>query len=344
MAYCSNCGHELRSGAKFCDNCGVSVIDTSDNTQRKTVYEGKLHKCPNCGETLGSFIRNCPSCGLELREINHDSAVLEFSRKLEAIEANREYESPKAAREAWKSGRISKTDEQKISLIQSFAVPNTKEDMLEFMILATSILEARVQKSIMSEGERALNDAWFSKARQIYEKAKHSYGVETDFYQIQDLYDKCIACAEKENKRIKKAEKSLARFFVFTLAFFIFTYAVLLPILHKRDNNKIESIKNEVTQALEDGEYKKALLIAESIDYKQLSGENARQWKITQELLKDEIIKKAEQNGVHLERATDEQVPSEVDYTDESDKKSTIETISENIKQGLDILRGNDGD
>ena len=42
---------------------------------------------------------------------------------------------------------VSKTDEQKISLIKSFAVPNSKEDLLEFMILATSSMNMSVYDS-----------------------------------------------------------------------------------------------------------------------------------------------------------------------------------------------------
>ena len=54
MAFCINCGQELTEDAKFCANCGQAVGNNSSTSQRKTVYDGELHKCPNCGE-LFSF-------------------------------------------------------------------------------------------------------------------------------------------------------------------------------------------------------------------------------------------------------------------------------------------------
>ena len=131
MSYCRNCGTQLIDGAKFCQKCGCSV--TSENTgytQRKQEFAGKLYKCPHCGEVLKSFELNCPACGYELRGARASSVVKEFALKLEVIESRREYEKPRglfAAAEAQQ--RVSKTDEQKISLIKSFSVPNTKEDI-----------------------------------------------------------------------------------------------------------------------------------------------------------------------------------------------------------------------
>lgn len=46
MAFCINCGQELAEGAKFCASCG-NAVDASQNgakEQRKTVYDGELHK------------------------------------------------------------------------------------------------------------------------------------------------------------------------------------------------------------------------------------------------------------------------------------------------------------
>ena len=51
MSYCQKCGKELAESARFCMNCGTPVMyDKQDNTNRKQVYDGVIHKCPNCGE------------------------------------------------------------------------------------------------------------------------------------------------------------------------------------------------------------------------------------------------------------------------------------------------------
>lgn len=140
MAFCINCGHELAESAKFCADCGATVESQQEGkSKRKVVYEGEIHKCPNCGEVLKAFASNCPSCGYELRGVKPASAVQELAHKLEQIESQREYEKPVGVlRQQFRDQQISKTDEQKISLISSFAIPNTKEDLFEFLILASS--------------------------------------------------------------------------------------------------------------------------------------------------------------------------------------------------------------
>ena len=128
----------------------------------------------------------------------------EFALKLEAIESKREYEKPHgffAAADAQQ--RVSKTDEQKISLIKSFSVPNSKEDMLEFMILATSSMDMDTYDATntnISKSEKEINAAWYSKVKQVYEKAKRSYSTDSVFAEIRALYDNC-------NEEIKKAKK-----------------------------------------------------------------------------------------------------------------------------------------
>lgn len=344
MAFCRECGHPIIEGAKYCTKCGAALFanDPCENSGRKQEYEGTIYKCPNCGETLGSFTRNCPSCGFELRGIKHDSAVREFTRKLEAIEANREYESPAFAREARKSDRVSKTDEQKISLIQSFAIPNTKEDMLEFMILATSNYNygaVSTFESGPSKTTQLLNDAWLSKINQIYEKARISYGSESDFYQIRDLYERCLANIKKGKQKGRASYWKFWLIWLCVMGCCVATIWLGANSLVKREMEKIENIKQNAAEALEKGDYKRALLTVESLDYEELTEENGRSWKLDQELLIEEIIDEAEKHGVHLERTQDKSSSQE---SSSSSEMGTKETIIENFKQGIEILKGAD--
>ena len=107
--FCSYCGTKLDEGARFCKGCGEPVgagaaADTQPQnatraahstplsgnpTERKTVYEGTVHKCPNCGEVLASFVSVCPTCAHEIRDTKSSTAVRELALKLERIEAQK---------------------------------------------------------------------------------------------------------------------------------------------------------------------------------------------------------------------------------------------------------------
>lgn len=239
MAFCINCGQELPDDARFCQKCGCAVSD--DNTgyaQRKQEFAGKLYKCPNCGEVLKAFELNCPACGYELRGARASSAVREFALKLEAIESKREYEKPRgffAAAGAYQ--RLSKTDEEKISLIKSFSVPNTKEDMLEFMILATSNMNMRTYDSTntdISKSEKELNAAWLSKVQQVYEKAKRTYSADSTFTEIKTLYDNCSEEIKNPGKRASLNGGCCLDGYQFFLQFFLFGLESTLQFLRKK--------------------------------------------------------------------------------------------------------------
>lgn len=159
VMFCPYCGTKLDDGARFCKNCGEAVSDTAEQTpkvqqtespdgnpsERKTVYEGYIHKCPNCGEVLDSFAVNCPTCGYEFRGVKGAISVREFAKKLEEIESKRPTSRFGFKKVLENQNTVNETDMKKISLIRSFVIPNTKEDMLEFLILASSNFQFEYQ-------------------------------------------------------------------------------------------------------------------------------------------------------------------------------------------------------
>lgn len=220
VRFCPYCATKLDVGARFCKGCGQpveqSVQGTSQAksegsqinkgatddyiTERKVVYEGYIHKCPNCGEVLGSFVTYCPSCGHEIRGVKSTSSVREFALKLERIEAQKipifeekrsvmksvfgkdfnEKDEVKEARDDF----IEQKRQEKANLIINYSVPNTKEDIMEFMLLADSNLNIR------HGVDDTVSKAWISKLSQVYKKAKISMGDSPDFEQIKDMYTK----------------------------------------------------------------------------------------------------------------------------------------------------------
>ena len=217
--YCRNCGEKLMPNSKFCNYCGTPTEDTIDKknvaeekknetsreelTERKMVYDGKIHKCPNCGEVLNSFVTNCPACGYELRDSKNSSAVEELSRKLEEIEQNRDRTkvSTKILGAFNLSDGLTKTDEQKISLIRNFPIPNTKEDLYEFLILSKSNIEIDLYENTQIKSARlAISDAWKAKFEQAYQKAKLLLKNDDRMIEIDAMY-------KEINHSINKAKR-----------------------------------------------------------------------------------------------------------------------------------------
>ena len=311
MPFCTNCGQELSTNAKFCSHCGAAA-EPSNRSKRTSLYEGEIHKCPNCGEVLKSFEINCTACGYELRSVKASSAVKEFALKLEAIESNREYEKPRglfARAEALQ--RISKADEQKISLIKSFAVPNSKEDILEFMILATSSINLNAYdttNTYVSKSDKELNAAWLSKVQQVYEKAKRSYSTDNIIVEINRLYEKCQASIKKKKKKV--FIKWVLMVGWIPLGWIIIIAALLItgPKEEAAELERLDNIVIDVQEALSNEEYNHALRIADSIDYQLYDVEMERKWDLEREYWVEKVLEAASVQGIELEYVPSEDV------------------------------------
>lgn len=127
--------------------------------------------CNNCGKELDSFTVVCPACGCEIHNKKATDSVKEFySDLLSARTAN-----------------------EKAYLIRSYPIPNAREDVFEFMILACS--------NIGVEENQDIYEAWLVKIQQAYQKAKLLFGQDSDFTKIQQIYDNCIEGIDAQNRQ-----------------------------------------------------------------------------------------------------------------------------------------------
>lgn len=222
MSFCINCGQELIDGAKFCAFCGSTANKT--NAQRRTVFEGEIHKCPSCGVTVNSFLINCPLCGHEFRGSESSKSIKSLMSKINEIERTRkERKSPSFFKSLVENTDVLTTeDEQIVTLIKNFAIPNTKEDILEFMIIASSNIDTKIYgnntgtDSDREAASRAISDAWKSKLEQAYQKALFSFSNSLELERIEKIYYEKTKEINKE-KRKKELELPLAFGFLFAL-------------------------------------------------------------------------------------------------------------------------------
>ncbi len=126
------------------------------------------------------------------------SSVKQFAKELSELQMNKNV-----------IGREKK--DAVLDLIKTYPVPNTVEDLAEFMILAANSIDYSALKSNfiinMYKGDRGVltSKAWLSKMEQTYNKAKLSFPDSPKFQQIKEIYED----AKKQEKKSKSGSGSL---------------------------------------------------------------------------------------------------------------------------------------
>lgn len=144
--------------------------DTSQMSSavNKSSKYGDVKKCPSCGSMIESFTTRCSACGYEFRNIETVSSISELFKKLEEID-NQKGGGLLGIFKDWT------ITEKKVQIIKTFPIPNTKEDLLEFLTMAVPLGE---KKSIFSASEdsetQSLRVAWREKCGQVIMKARFS--------------------------------------------------------------------------------------------------------------------------------------------------------------------------
>lgn len=255
MAYCVNCGQQLRDGARFCDTCGspVKEEEACEYEKRKQEYAGKIIKCPTCGEELPAFTAVCPSCGHEMSFVKISPTLAAFSEKVEQydkeiannIEPTTGWKTwRKPTRILWivlnfitlgllavlvcgikyifsysKHPRLSPVEKKKTALIENLSVPNEREATLEVLLF----IKAKI--AFLSSGKNDSRTAywlriWGTKAEQIYEKAEILLGEDTIAVQSYGYI----------RQHVERSRKNVRFKTVFSFAFMIVYFVAAITI------------------------------------------------------------------------------------------------------------------
>lgn len=191
---------KLAEKRKSTDSPQVNAAPKSDRL-------GDIRKCPACGAIVQSFATKCSDCGTEFRNIEASRNITKFFEKLDALESDRkenlyDHQIQKSGISfgtliKWwffwwillplkvisflvnksKPSKWSTTDLRKEEMIMNFPVPNSREEIIEFITLSVSkIQNISVAKRFDEEGKYITkwNSIWKKKAEQVYTKAKLS--------------------------------------------------------------------------------------------------------------------------------------------------------------------------
>lgn len=199
MSYCSNCGTKLNDGDKFCHECGKQIMnkEVDSNLKRKKEYIGKVLKCSNCGAMVTESTVVCSECGFQITGKEAVSSVKTFAEELMKIESKR-----KGGILNMLTNSSNLVDNQKLNLIRNFPIPNTIDDIKEFIFLASVNIDVKLSKQGMmskisnafnsddkeTKMQKTISDAWVAKLQQAYNKALLMFPEDATFESIQQVY------------------------------------------------------------------------------------------------------------------------------------------------------------
>ena len=164
----------------YAHNQAQSVATTSQAAPTSNKF-GDVKKCPTCGAMIQSFTTRCPECGFEFRNIEANCSIQRLFALLNEAEANSKEDAKgiisglgRAYGDMFsRSFGGTKDTRKKKAIIQNFPIPNTKDDILEFLTLAVPLakkpgfFEADMEK-------KEMYPVWKAKCEQIIMKARFS--------------------------------------------------------------------------------------------------------------------------------------------------------------------------
>ena len=136
---------------------------------------GELLHCPQCGAVVPASASVCPKCGYEFSEIAANSSSVLLAEKLERLEY----------------------DEDKLQVIETFPLPNSKADLLEF----ATALKPRIKNV-----DNPLWEAYMTKYQELIEKIQVSFPNDAQLKRFVDEFDGLYASIETKRKKSARSD------------------------------------------------------------------------------------------------------------------------------------------
>lgn len=175
----------------------------SDENQREK-WHGKVAKCPNCGAPVEPGIAKCTACGYAFSGLTANKSAQEFSKQLQIVEAK--HKGTSQEEKTVKAEALS-------TVIATFPIPTTKEDLLEFLL----ILKTGFSNLPNINPDYIVKQAYRSKIKECIEKINMSFPNDSLFQkQIQEV-EKAF---EESDASLKKVYGCLTAFGI-AIALFI---------------------------------------------------------------------------------------------------------------------------
>lgn len=151
---------------------------SEESTERMQVFAGKIRKCPSCGAQITTDTAKCPSCGFIIEKETVSSAMDDFAKKFVSLN----------------------TEVEKKDFVETYPIPNNKEDIRGFLNYAAS---QRDKDYATSKDKVFWVTVWNNKCRLIINQAFDVFGSDAEFMQYLRGYKKNIEDSVQAVNKIK---------------------------------------------------------------------------------------------------------------------------------------------
>lgn len=171
----------------------------------KSEKYGDVRKCPACGAIVPSMAAKCPECGYEFTNVEANSSTRLLMQKIDEIQA--QYAELTANVDNKDESTIRtrgyqvkrQLNDRTAQLIQNFPIPNTREDLIEFLTLCIGNSKA---DSIMLDGNDPVTPSWRKKLQQVIAKVKVALPNDQQAQELIEEYEGKRENSKKKGKKI----------------------------------------------------------------------------------------------------------------------------------------------
>lgn len=158
----------------------ASKVPPIPTQEKESSKFGELRKCPACGAAVQAMSFKCDDCGYEFVGVKANSSRERLHKIInDIIERHAIEKANKNAFVRFFDEGSDKEDIQKA--IINFPVPNTKEDLLEFLLFLEPLAKV---KFLSSDYDPYLTKAYRAKYRECVNKAKVFFSDDPHFQKL----------------------------------------------------------------------------------------------------------------------------------------------------------------
>lgn len=150
---------------------------------------GNIVKCPNCGAQVKGGSAVCTECGYAFSNVSANSSAEKLQAKLDEFNRRQEQRADSRGylRSLFDSDTIRK---HKMEIISTFPVPNTREDLLEFLTMLQAGADATGSHDGGTSDSEDMSYAYWLLYTNCINKAKLSFPNDNDFQYYFQTYEK----------------------------------------------------------------------------------------------------------------------------------------------------------